>query len=95
MVPAIQPRVSRLTLFQRTPPWVAPHMDHEVTPRMREAYRRLPALQQLSRAFIYSLVELLLAPGMTRDTAPPEAGGVDREAQAAPRGPGPGACGGY
>jgi cation diffusion facilitator CzcD-associated flavoprotein CzcO len=67
VVPAIQPRVSRLTLFQRTPPWVAPHADHEVTPRMREAYRRLPALQQLSRAFIYSLVELLLAPGMTRD----------------------------
>jgi cation diffusion facilitator CzcD-associated flavoprotein CzcO len=67
VVPAIQPRVSRLTLFQRTPPWVAPHADHEVTPRMREAYRRLPALQLLSRAFIYSLVELLLAPGMTRD----------------------------
>jgi len=67
VVPAIQPRVGRLTLFQRTPPWVAPHMDREVTPRMREAYRRLPALQQLSRAFIYSLVELLLAPGMTRD----------------------------
>ena len=68
VVPAIQPRVSRLTLFQRTPPWVAPHADHEVTPRMREAYRRLPALQRLSRAFIYSLVELLLAPGMTHDT---------------------------
>jgi cation diffusion facilitator CzcD-associated flavoprotein CzcO len=67
VVPAIQPRVARLTLFQRTPPWVAPHMDHEVTPRMREAYRRLPALQRLSRGFIYSLVELLLAPGMTRD----------------------------
>jgi cation diffusion facilitator CzcD-associated flavoprotein CzcO len=68
VVPAIQPRVSNLTLFQRTPPWVAPQMDREVTPRMREVYRRLPALQQLSRAFIYTLVELLLAPGMTRDT---------------------------
>jgi cation diffusion facilitator CzcD-associated flavoprotein CzcO len=33
---------------------------------MREAYRRVPALQLLSRAAIYSLVELLLAPGMTR-----------------------------
>jgi cation diffusion facilitator CzcD-associated flavoprotein CzcO len=42
-------------------------MDHEVTPRMREMYRRVPLLQRLSRAFIYSLVELLLAPGMTRD----------------------------
>jgi cation diffusion facilitator CzcD-associated flavoprotein CzcO len=68
VVPAIQPRVGKLTLFQRTPPWVAPHMDSEVTPRMREAYRRLPALQKLSRAMIYSLIELVLAPGMTRDT---------------------------
>jgi cation diffusion facilitator CzcD-associated flavoprotein CzcO len=67
VVPQIQPRVGRLVLFQRTPPWVAPHMDHEVSPRMRETYRRLPALQRLSRGFIYSLVELLLAPGMTRD----------------------------
>jgi cation diffusion facilitator CzcD-associated flavoprotein CzcO len=68
VVPAIQPRVSRLTLFQRTPPWVAPHMDHEVSPRMRATYRRLPALQRLSRGTIYSLIELALAPGMTRDT---------------------------
>jgi cation diffusion facilitator CzcD-associated flavoprotein CzcO len=67
VVPAIQPHVDRLVLFQRTPPWVAPHMDREVTPRMRETYRRLPALQRLSRGAIYSLVELLLAPGMTRD----------------------------
>jgi cation diffusion facilitator CzcD-associated flavoprotein CzcO len=68
VVPAIQPRVAKLTLFQRTPPWVAPHMDHEVSPRMREVYRRLPVLQRLSRGFIYSLIELALAPGMTRDT---------------------------
>ena len=67
VVPAIQPRVARLTLFQRTPPWVAPHMDRPVSPREREAYRRLPVLQKLSRAATYSLVELLLAPGMTRD----------------------------
>jgi cation diffusion facilitator CzcD-associated flavoprotein CzcO len=67
VVPAIQPHVDRLVLFQRTPPWVAPHMDREVSPRTRETYRRLPALQRLSRGAIYSLVELLLAPGMTRD----------------------------
>jgi cation diffusion facilitator CzcD-associated flavoprotein CzcO len=67
VVPAIQPHVDRLVVFQRTPPWVAPHVDHDVSARMRTAYRRLPALQRLSRAFIYSLVELLLAPGLTRD----------------------------
>ena len=90
VVPAIQPRVSRLTLFQRTPPWVAPHADHEVTPRMREAYRRLPAAPAaLAR------LHLLARRASARsgdDARPPlsQAGGVDREAQAAPRGPGPG-----
>ena len=46
---------------------------------MREAYRRLPALQRLSRAFIYSLVELLLAPGMTRDPRYLKPAEVDRD----------------
>ena len=35
-VPAIQPRVDKLHLFQRTPPWVIPHMDHPVRPQLRE-----------------------------------------------------------
>jgi cation diffusion facilitator CzcD-associated flavoprotein CzcO len=66
VVPVIQPRVERLVLFQRTPPWVIPHMDHPVHPRMRELYRRFPLLQRLSRAGIYSLREAMV-PGLTRD----------------------------
>ncbi|MFD0070694.1 cyclohexanone monooxygenase, partial [Streptomyces sp. NPDC127574] len=31
IVPAIQPDVSRLTLFQRTPPWVMPRVDRAIT----------------------------------------------------------------
>jgi cation diffusion facilitator CzcD-associated flavoprotein CzcO len=42
VVPEIQPIVSRLHLFQRTPPWVIPHMDHPVAGAMRELYRRVP-----------------------------------------------------
>jgi cation diffusion facilitator CzcD-associated flavoprotein CzcO len=67
VAPAIQPRVRRLHLFQRTPPWVIPHMDHPVRPRMRELYGRHPALQRLSRAGIYAMRETLV-PGLTRDT---------------------------
>jgi cation diffusion facilitator CzcD-associated flavoprotein CzcO len=66
-VPAIQPHVGRLVLFQRTPPWVAPHFDRPVGPGMREWYRRIPALQRLSRGFIYSLLEGLVAPGFALD----------------------------
>ena len=63
-VPAIQPRVGKLHLFQRTPPWVIPHMDHPVRPQLRELYGRVPALQRLSRAGIYALREIMV-PGLT------------------------------
>ena len=66
VVPEIQPRVGRLHLFQRTPPWVIPHTDHPVAQRMRVVYRRVPVMQKLSRAAIYGLRESL-AFGITRD----------------------------
>ena len=66
VVPEIQPLVAKLHLFQRTPPWVIPHTDHPVAGGMRDLYRRVPALQGLSRASIYALRETL-ALGITRD----------------------------
>jgi cation diffusion facilitator CzcD-associated flavoprotein CzcO len=66
VVPSIQPRLAKLHLFQRTPPWVLPHFDHPVRPRLRELYRRVPALQGLSRAVIYAMRESFV-PGITRD----------------------------
>jgi cation diffusion facilitator CzcD-associated flavoprotein CzcO len=66
VVPNIQPRLAKLHLFQRTPPWVVPHFDHPIRPRLRELYRRVPALQALSRGLIYSLRETFV-PGITRD----------------------------
>lgn len=67
VVPHIQPLAGRLHLFQRTPPWVVPHTDHEVSPRMRELYRRVPALQRLARAGVYALRESV-APAVISDS---------------------------
>jgi cation diffusion facilitator CzcD-associated flavoprotein CzcO len=66
VLPEIQPQVGQLHLFQRTPPWVIPHMDHPIRPRLRKLYQRAPGLQRLSRASIYALRESLV-PGLTRD----------------------------
>ena len=66
VVPAIRERVSRLFVFQRTPPWVIPHLDHAVGPRLRRLYERIPAAQRLVRATVWGLHELLV-PGMARD----------------------------
>lgn len=52
-VPMIQPRVERLLLFQRTPPWIMPRGDHEVPPWQRRLYRLLPFTQRFIRARVY------------------------------------------
>jgi cation diffusion facilitator CzcD-associated flavoprotein CzcO len=60
IVPAIQPLVESLTLFQRTPAWVLPRFDRAVGARERRLYRALPWTQKLSRASIYLRRELLV-----------------------------------
>jgi cation diffusion facilitator CzcD-associated flavoprotein CzcO len=65
VVPSIRERVSRLVVFQRTPPWVIPHVDHAVGPRLQRLYERVPAVQRAVRASIWGVHELLV-PGMTR-----------------------------
>jgi cation diffusion facilitator CzcD-associated flavoprotein CzcO len=52
-VPRIQPAVSHLHLFQRTPPWVVPHRDRPISPLEKRVYERLPAAQLATRAGIY------------------------------------------
>ena len=66
VVPSIREQVGRLFVFQRTPPWVIPHLDHEVGPRLQRLYERVPAAQRLVRGTIWGLHELLV-PGMARD----------------------------
>jgi cation diffusion facilitator CzcD-associated flavoprotein CzcO len=48
-VPQIAPKVDRLFLFQRTPPWVLPKADRPTTARTRRLFARAPALQKLAR----------------------------------------------
>ncbi|MEX1142030.1 MAG: NAD(P)/FAD-dependent oxidoreductase [Thermoleophilaceae bacterium] len=59
-VPELQPIVDRLTVFQRTPPWVVPHRDRPISRLERAVYRRFPALQRLMRGAIYWRNELLV-----------------------------------
>jgi cation diffusion facilitator CzcD-associated flavoprotein CzcO len=43
VVPSIAPQVARLSVFQRTPPWVFPRRDFAITPTLRRLFRWLPA----------------------------------------------------
>ena len=59
-VPAIQPTVAALHVFQRTAPWVVPHTNRRISRAERRLYGRVPALQKAIRAGIYATRELLV-----------------------------------
>ena len=52
-VPRIQPLVGRLTVFQRTPPWILPRRDREISRLEHWLFRRAPVTQRIARAGIY------------------------------------------
>ncbi|MDB4937516.1 MAG: 4-hydroxyacetophenone monooxygenase [Labilithrix sp.] len=58
-VPAIQPKVSALKVFQRTAPWIVPRRDRALGERQRNILRRSNAAQWMKRAGIYALRELM------------------------------------
>ncbi|MEU9054641.1 NAD(P)/FAD-dependent oxidoreductase [Streptomyces sp. NPDC048384] len=58
IVPSIQPEVERLTLFQRTPPWVMPRVDRAITGVERSLHRALPLTAQLRRGLLWGIREL-------------------------------------
>ena len=73
LVPHLQPKVAKLHLFQRTPPWVLPHRDREVSGTARTLYRTIPGLQRLVRFAVYWSRELFVIPFMkVRPNPPPE-----------------------
>jgi cation diffusion facilitator CzcD-associated flavoprotein CzcO len=58
IVPAIQPQVGRLTLFQRTPPWVMPRVDRAISGAERALHRALPFTAQARRGLLWGIREL-------------------------------------
>jgi cation diffusion facilitator CzcD-associated flavoprotein CzcO len=53
VVPAIQPLVGRLVVFQRTPPWVIPRNDFALSGRLQPWLERVPLLRRLVRGGLY------------------------------------------
>jgi cation diffusion facilitator CzcD-associated flavoprotein CzcO len=59
-VPRIQPDVERLTVFQRTPPWIMPLPDRPLKLFESRLYKRFPPAQLAMRATIYWARELFV-----------------------------------
>jgi cation diffusion facilitator CzcD-associated flavoprotein CzcO len=58
-VPRIQPQVGKLIVFQRTPPWVMPHVDRPVPWVERQLYKLLPPVQDAQRNLLFGVYESL------------------------------------
>src|SRR5271170_2169565 len=52
-VPQITPRVGKLYLFQRTPPWIVPRMDFAFSEKWKQRFRRFPMIMRAFRQFIF------------------------------------------
>jgi cation diffusion facilitator CzcD-associated flavoprotein CzcO len=58
-IPAIQPRVGQLKVFQRTPPWIMPRNDKPISEGARRLLEKVPGMQRFVRGSIYALREVL------------------------------------
>jgi cation diffusion facilitator CzcD-associated flavoprotein CzcO len=65
VVPAIQPTVAQVDVYQRSPGWTFPKMDFPYSERAKRLFERFPILQRLDRAAVFYFQELAAA-GMTR-----------------------------
>jgi cation diffusion facilitator CzcD-associated flavoprotein CzcO len=61
VVPAIQPIVEHVDVYQRSPGWTFPRMDFAYSERAKRLFGRFPSLQRLDRASILAFHELAAA----------------------------------
>ena len=58
VVPAIQPAVAQLDIYQRSPGWTFPKTDFAYKERTKQLFARFPVLQRMDRAAIFAFMEL-------------------------------------
>ncbi len=57
-VPQIAPLAAKLSLFQRTAPWILPKPDHPIEDRWARRFERVPGLMRMYRTFLFWLLEV-------------------------------------
>jgi cation diffusion facilitator CzcD-associated flavoprotein CzcO len=60
-VPAIQPIVEQVDVYQRSPGWTLPKTDFEYRERTKRLFERFPALRRLDRAATFAFLETATA----------------------------------
>ncbi|MDP2226191.1 MAG: NAD(P)/FAD-dependent oxidoreductase, partial [Moraxellaceae bacterium] len=68
LIPAIQPKVAALTVFQRTPHWVLPKPDFAMPLAVRAAFRRSVLLQRAVRSGVFAFADAVMGPAIVYNT---------------------------
>jgi cation diffusion facilitator CzcD-associated flavoprotein CzcO len=58
VVPAIQPIVAALDVYQRSPGWTFPKMDFAYKERTKRLFERFPILQRLDRSAVFAFMDI-------------------------------------
>ncbi len=58
VVPAIQPIVDHIDVYQRSPGWTIPKMDFAYSRRMQRLFERLPVIQRMDRRAIFAFMDI-------------------------------------
>jgi cation diffusion facilitator CzcD-associated flavoprotein CzcO len=66
LVPELAKVASDLTVYQRTPIWVAPKTDFDIPPAVQRVFARFPLTQRVARFFSTSWLEVLMVVGVLR-----------------------------
>ena len=53
IVPEVAPASAKLLLFQRTPPWILPRPDFQITQQWKTRFRKIPGLGRLFRTLLF------------------------------------------
>lgn len=59
-IPAIQPKVGQMHVFQRTAPWIMPRLQRPFSKRERALFRRFPIVQKAVRGITFLVLESIV-----------------------------------
>lgn len=74
--PQIAPVVGRLSLFQRTPPWIVPRLDFAFSEKWKSRFRRFPVTRWALRQYIFWLLEFRVLGFLGNDLVRKKAEGI-------------------
>lgn len=70
LIPELAKTAGDLTVYQRTPIWVAPKVDVRISERTKRLFARVPLLQRLVRLITDTIYELMITVGVVNYKVP-------------------------